>query len=186
MLRGNQWERLQVRPHGAWLPPLHSWCCHRLPRWRGAEHDECPQSGNKKPQSLQPRVSRRHPSIQATCGISWGPSSLYRCVICRAGHTKMKVKASIKRLCEACRIVKRRGRLYVICSANPKVCSSLGAPGDLDSFLLLRDASSYVQGRSSRRWTDWRQAAAATAACCRHALRLKAESHTEFESSNRI
>ena len=37
----------------------------------------------------------------------------------------MKVKASIKRLCEACRIVKRRGRLYVICKDNPKVTSGL-------------------------------------------------------------
>jgi large subunit ribosomal protein L36 len=33
----------------------------------------------------------------------------------------MKVKASIKKLCEACRIVKRRGRLYVVCKDNPKV-----------------------------------------------------------------
>lgn len=33
----------------------------------------------------------------------------------------MKVKASIKRLCEACRIVKRRGRLYVVCKENRKV-----------------------------------------------------------------
>ena len=33
----------------------------------------------------------------------------------------MKVKASIKKLCEACRIVKRRGRLYVVCKENPKV-----------------------------------------------------------------
>ena len=33
----------------------------------------------------------------------------------------MKVKASIKKLCEACRIVKRRGKLYVVCKDNPKV-----------------------------------------------------------------
>lgn len=33
----------------------------------------------------------------------------------------MKVRASIKKLCEACRIVKRRGRLFVICKENPKV-----------------------------------------------------------------
>ncbi|KAL4421165.1 hypothetical protein ABPG77_003348 [Micractinium sp. CCAP 211/92] len=32
----------------------------------------------------------------------------------------MKVRASIKKLCEACRIVKRRGRLFVICKENPK------------------------------------------------------------------
>jgi ribosomal protein L36 len=33
----------------------------------------------------------------------------------------MKVRASIKKLCETCRIVRRRGRLYVICKGNPKV-----------------------------------------------------------------
>ena len=32
----------------------------------------------------------------------------------------MKVRTAIKRLCEACRIVKRRGRLYVVCSKVPK------------------------------------------------------------------
>lgn len=33
----------------------------------------------------------------------------------------MKVRASIKRLCEACRIVKRRGKLFVVCKENRKV-----------------------------------------------------------------
>lgn len=33
----------------------------------------------------------------------------------------MKVKTSVKRLCDACRVVIRRGRVYVVCSANPKV-----------------------------------------------------------------
>lgn len=32
----------------------------------------------------------------------------------------MKVRASVKKLCEFCKTVKRRGRVYVICSANPK------------------------------------------------------------------
>ena len=32
----------------------------------------------------------------------------------------MKVRTSIKRLCEACRFVKRRGRLYVVCTKVPK------------------------------------------------------------------
>ncbi|HHY35395.1 MAG TPA: 50S ribosomal protein L36 [Firmicutes bacterium] len=31
----------------------------------------------------------------------------------------MKVRASIKRICEKCRIIKRHGRLMVLCS-NPK------------------------------------------------------------------
>nr|GMD83616.1 50S ribosomal protein [Ipomoea batatas] len=32
----------------------------------------------------------------------------------------MKVRSSVKKMCEFCRTVKRRGRVYVICSANPK------------------------------------------------------------------
>jgi large subunit ribosomal protein L36 len=31
----------------------------------------------------------------------------------------MKVRASVKRICEACKMVKRRGRLFVICT-NPR------------------------------------------------------------------
>ncbi len=34
-------------------------------------------------------------------------------------NKKMKVKASIKKRCKKCKIVKREGRLYVICE-NPK------------------------------------------------------------------
>jgi large subunit ribosomal protein L36 len=32
----------------------------------------------------------------------------------------MKVRASVKRVCEQCKIVRRKGRVYVICSANPR------------------------------------------------------------------
>ncbi|KAL9326215.1 hypothetical protein ACSQ67_006860 [Phaseolus vulgaris] len=32
----------------------------------------------------------------------------------------MKVRSSVKKMCEFCQIVKRRGRVYVICSGNPK------------------------------------------------------------------
>ena len=31
----------------------------------------------------------------------------------------MKVRASVKRICEHCKVVRRRGRVYVICS-NPR------------------------------------------------------------------
>ncbi|MBL7150566.1 50S ribosomal protein L36 [Candidatus Microgenomates bacterium] len=31
----------------------------------------------------------------------------------------MKVKSSVKKICPKCKIVRRRGRVYVICS-NPK------------------------------------------------------------------
>ncbi|KAH7853385.1 hypothetical protein Vadar_001813 [Vaccinium darrowii] len=32
----------------------------------------------------------------------------------------MKVRSSVKKMCEFCRTVKRRGRVYVHCTANPK------------------------------------------------------------------
>jgi large subunit ribosomal protein L36 len=32
----------------------------------------------------------------------------------------MKVKSSIKKRCQFCQIVKRKGRLYVICKKNPR------------------------------------------------------------------
>lgn len=32
----------------------------------------------------------------------------------------MKVASSVKRICEHCEVVKRKGRVYIICSANPK------------------------------------------------------------------
>jgi large subunit ribosomal protein L36 len=32
----------------------------------------------------------------------------------------MKVRPSVKRMCENCRIIKRHGRILVICSNNPK------------------------------------------------------------------
>ncbi|KAG6385210.1 hypothetical protein SASPL_154038 [Salvia splendens] len=32
----------------------------------------------------------------------------------------MKVRSSVKKLCEFCLTVKRRGRVYVLCTANPK------------------------------------------------------------------
>jgi len=32
----------------------------------------------------------------------------------------MKVRASVKLMCEGCNLVKRKGRMYVVCSKNPK------------------------------------------------------------------
>jgi len=32
----------------------------------------------------------------------------------------MKVRASVKKICKDCQVVRRKGRLYVICKANPK------------------------------------------------------------------
>ncbi|KAM7516439.1 hypothetical protein LguiA_006022 [Lonicera macranthoides] len=32
----------------------------------------------------------------------------------------MKVRSSVKKMCEFCRTVKRRGQVFVLCTANPK------------------------------------------------------------------
>ncbi|KAG8804757.1 hypothetical protein FRC16_000011 [Serendipita sp. 398] len=32
----------------------------------------------------------------------------------------MKVRSAVRKFCESCSVVKRKGRVYVICSANPK------------------------------------------------------------------
>ena len=32
----------------------------------------------------------------------------------------MKIRASVKRICENCKVVRRRGKVYVICKVNPK------------------------------------------------------------------
>ncbi|MCA9912151.1 MAG: 50S ribosomal protein L36 [Anaerolineae bacterium] len=32
----------------------------------------------------------------------------------------MKVSTSIKKRCSACRVIKRKGRVMIICSKNPK------------------------------------------------------------------
>jgi len=32
----------------------------------------------------------------------------------------MKVRASVKRICEGCKLVRRKGRIYVICSSDAR------------------------------------------------------------------
>ncbi|MFY9457321.1 MAG: 50S ribosomal protein L36 [Candidatus Spechtbacterales bacterium] len=32
----------------------------------------------------------------------------------------MKVRSSVKRICKACKIVRRESRVFVICKGNPK------------------------------------------------------------------
>jgi large subunit ribosomal protein L36 len=32
----------------------------------------------------------------------------------------MKIKASVKKICKDCKMVKRKGRIFIICKKNPK------------------------------------------------------------------
>lgn len=40
--------------------------------------------------------------------------------MCSWSAEAMKVRSSVKKMCEFCKTIKRGGRVYVICSANPK------------------------------------------------------------------
>ncbi|NJO71312.1 MAG: 50S ribosomal protein L36 [Oscillatoriales cyanobacterium RM1_1_9] len=40
----------------------------------------------------------------------------------------MKVRASVRKICEKCRVIRRRGRVMVICSVNPKHKHDRGKP----------------------------------------------------------
>jgi large subunit ribosomal protein L36 len=37
----------------------------------------------------------------------------------RQGEQQMKVRPSVKKMCDKCRVIRRRGRILVICS-NPR------------------------------------------------------------------
>ncbi|RXI05738.1 hypothetical protein DVH24_017780 [Malus domestica] len=55
----------------------------------------------------------------------------------------MKVRSSVKKMCEFCKTVKRRGRVFVICTANPKHkqrqgMSTLAYEGTVSSILKKR------------------------------------------------
>lgn len=39
----------------------------------------------------------------------------------------MKVEPSVKKICRDCKIVRRKGRVYVVCSKNPKHKQRQGA-----------------------------------------------------------
>jgi large subunit ribosomal protein L36 len=32
----------------------------------------------------------------------------------------MKVRAAVRRMCEYCKVVKRRNRIFILCTVNPK------------------------------------------------------------------
>ena len=40
-------------------------------------------------------------------------------VIKRKGKVIMKIRPSVKKICDKCKIIRRKGKVYVICS-NPK------------------------------------------------------------------
>ena len=42
------------------------------------------------------------------------------CFICVSGGTIMKLRPSVKPICDKCKVIKRHGKVMVICDAYPK------------------------------------------------------------------
>lgn len=54
------------------------------------------------------------------CGVSsWIFQTAAGCLASLC-ESEMKIRASVKRVCEGCKVVRRKGRVYVICSLNPR------------------------------------------------------------------
>jgi large subunit ribosomal protein L36 len=41
-------------------------------------------------------------------------------VFCREAVEVMKVRASVKKICDKCKVIKRKGVVRIICAANPR------------------------------------------------------------------
>lgn len=81
--------------------------------------------GPIRPRTGRPRLWRKRVSSKRTSGGGLGPRSglevLHRRkdVDGKASERPMKIRSSVKRICESCKIVRRRGKVYVICE-NPR------------------------------------------------------------------
>ena len=56
-------------------------------------------------------ISARHSSLRVRCGC-------YE--LSQTEERSMKVRASVKRICNQCQVVRRKGKVRVICKADPK------------------------------------------------------------------
>lgn len=66
----------------------------------------------------------------------------------------MKVRSSVKKLCEFCRSVKRRGKVYILCPSNPKHkqrqgFSTLAYQGPLSPMSLESSCKKEISGAES-------------------------------------
>ncbi|XP_042384617.1 uncharacterized protein LOC121976502 [Zingiber officinale] len=67
----------------------------------------------------------------------------------------MKVRASVKKLCEFCRVVKRRGRIYVLCTSNPKHKQRQGMSTFAYEGLLPPESSFISSKQESSATNQW-------------------------------
>ncbi|TFL00889.1 ribosomal protein L36-domain-containing protein [Pterulicium gracile] len=65
---------------------------------------------------LRPNAAGLTPAHQHAHGLQSAPTLLTPMIQTRG----MKVRSSVKRMCDGCNVVRRKGRIYVVCSKNPK------------------------------------------------------------------
>ncbi|PWN19394.1 hypothetical protein BCV69DRAFT_37918 [Microstroma glucosiphilum] len=86
----------------------------------------CNCSSSHSHSSLHPPLPSSHPTSSpptttatvASAGFLTNPAS--RSLLSQEQTRGMKVRSSVKKFCEGCSVVRRKGRLYVICSKDPK------------------------------------------------------------------
>ncbi|GAB2289206.1 hypothetical protein Dimus_023509 [Dionaea muscipula] len=59
----------------------------------------------------------------------------------------MRVRSSVRKMCEFCKTVKRRGRVYILCTANPKHKQRQGISTIAHEGPLISMSSSAVSGK---------------------------------------
>ena len=59
--------------------------------------------------------SRLQPPPEAAAGLFVSSNEAFS-----GGSRVMKVRASVKKVCDKCKVVKRKGVVRIICSANPR------------------------------------------------------------------
>ena len=72
------------------------------------------------------RIRRSSPLCQGVAPITFrdcpktGPINVFRQYSARLRSLFVKVRSSVKPICEHCKVVKRRGVTRIICTRNPK------------------------------------------------------------------
>ena len=110
-------------------------CCQISQPWTdcrtSVHHNSPPARMLRYLLSTLPRALRASVSPLARSPLSWRPAGGLTSTSTHHHHhvllphapvlsRGMKVRSSVKLLCDGCSIVKRKGRVYVICAKNPK------------------------------------------------------------------
>jgi len=78
-----------------------------------------PRLGGRNSGAISRATARPHAELVLTSPLASGGRQKKSVSVERTGSV-VKVKASIRRMCNQCQVVRRKGKVRVICKANPK------------------------------------------------------------------